>query len=98
MIAECPVCGSADRVSVVRLDALPVLINAQVSPIEAPSVPRGDIELVACCRCAHLYNASFDEARLGYDAAYENTLHYSPSFQAFAPNVLVSTSWAPASM
>ena len=37
-----------------------------------------------CRGCGHLYNRSFDESRLDYDASYENTLHYSPSFRAFA--------------
>jgi len=63
---------------------MPVLINAQVRPDEATEVPRGDIDLVVCHRCAHLYNRSFDESLLDYDASYENTLHFSPKFRSFA--------------
>lgn len=63
---------------------MPVLINAQVRPDEALRVPKGDIDLVACHGCGHLYNRSFDEALLDYDASYENTLHFSPTFRTFA--------------
>jgi SAM-dependent methyltransferase len=80
----CPVCESSDHDDVVSLPQLPVLINAQVRPDQALDVPRGDIDLVVCLHCAHLFNRSFDEQLLDYDAAYENTLHYSPSFQSFA--------------
>ena len=80
----CPVCESPDYDDVVSLPQLPVLINAQVRPDEALDVPRGDIDLVVCLRCAHVFNRSFDERLLDYDATYENTLHYSPRFQEFA--------------
>jgi SAM-dependent methyltransferase len=84
MDSNCPVCESPDHDDVVSLPQLPVLINAQVRPDEALAVPRGDIDLVVCLECAHLFNRSFDERLLDYDAAYENTLHYSPRFQSFA--------------
>ena len=84
MQQTCPVCGSVDRTDVVTLPGMPVLINAQVRPDEAPSVPKGDIDLVVCHGCGHLYNRSFDETLLDYDASYENTLHYSPTFRSFA--------------
>ena len=87
MDTNCPVCGSPDHDDIVSLGQLPVLINAQVRPDEALDVPRGDIDLVVCMRCAHLFNRSFDEQLLDYDATYENTLHYSPRFQAFASSL-----------
>jgi len=69
---------------VVSLPTVPVSINAQVTPQEAPDVVRGDIDLVVCEHCAHMYNRSFDDGLLDYDASYENTLHYSRRFQEFA--------------
>lgn len=84
MQQACPVCRGTERTDVLSLHDMPVLINAQVRPTEAPDVPRGDIDLVVCCGCGHLYNRSFDEDLLDYDASYENTLHYSPKFRAFA--------------
>ena len=84
MIGFCPVCGSAAHRPVVSLPAVPVSINAQVTPQDAPHVRRGDIDLVVCGHCAHMYNRSFDDGLLDYDASYENTLHYSRRFQEFA--------------
>jgi SAM-dependent methyltransferase len=69
---------------VLSLARIPVLINAQVRPEDAPAVQRGDMELVVCRACAHLYNRAFDESLLDYDASYENTLHYSEHFQRHA--------------
>ncbi len=82
--AACPVCASDRAHDVVSLPELPVLINAQVSVDDAKRVPRGHIDLVVCAACAHLYNRSFDESLLDYDATYENTLHFSASFRAYA--------------
>ncbi len=82
--ATCPVCRSADHDDIVSLPGLPVLVNAQVRPEQAPDVPRGDIDLVVCTMCGHLFNRSFRHELLDYDAAYENTLHYSAQFQDFA--------------
>jgi hypothetical protein len=81
---DCPVCGSRDHEDVLSLARMPVLVNAQVRPESAPSVSRGDIDLVVCHGCGHLFNRSFDASLLAYDAAYENTLHYSKQFQDFA--------------
>ena len=84
MMQSCPVCGSVARSDVLSLPGLPVLINAQVSSASALDVRRGDIDLVVCEHCGHLYNRSFDDQLLDYDASYENTLHYSPKFREFA--------------
>ncbi|MEL7206757.1 MAG: hypothetical protein AAGK32_00755, partial [Actinomycetota bacterium] len=40
--------------------------------------------LVACTGCSHLYNQAFDPGLIDYTASYENTLHYSEQFRAFA--------------
>ncbi|MEM9515291.1 MAG: methyltransferase domain-containing protein, partial [Actinomycetota bacterium] len=87
MINCCPVCGAAGREDVLSLLGLPVLINAQVDPDDAIDVARGDIDLVVCTACGHMYNRSFDPDLLGYDAAYENTLHYSPRFREYASSL-----------
>lgn len=84
MVTGCPVCRSGERTDVLCLPGLPVLINAQVRPDVAVDVPKGDIDLVVCRGCGHLYNRSFDESLLDYDASYENTLHFSPKFREFA--------------
>ena len=77
-------CHSNENDDVLSLSGLPVLINAQVRPEDALDVPRGDMDLVVCTVCGHMFNRSFDEQLLDYDAAYENTLHFSEHFQSFA--------------
>jgi SAM-dependent methyltransferase len=89
MIDICPVCRSSDRTDVLSLSGIPVLINAQVRPEQALDVPRGDMDLVVCCGCGHLYNRSFDPDLLDYDASYENSLHFSNQFQEFASGLAV---------
>ncbi|MGB7879234.1 MAG: methyltransferase domain-containing protein [Ilumatobacteraceae bacterium] len=84
MVDACPVCRSSTHREVLSLPGLPVLINAQVRPDEALDVPRGDIDLVVCTGCGHLFNRSFDDQLLDYDATYENTLHFSEHFRSFA--------------
>lgn len=84
MNVRCPVCTSSQYDDVLSLPQLPVLVNAQVRPDAALHVAKGDMDLVVCLGCGHLYNRSYDAALLDYDAAYENTLHFSKQFQAFA--------------
>jgi len=81
---SCPVCDSADHDDILSLPQLPVLINAQVDADAGGDVARGDIDLVVCLGCGHLFNRSFDETLLDYGATYENSLHFSASFRAFA--------------
>ncbi len=80
----CPVCSLASVDHVLSLPGLPVAINAQTTPADATSVPRGDMELVVCTACSHLFNAAFDPEASSYDSSYENTLHYSLHFQTHA--------------
>lgn len=51
---------------------------------EALAAPTGDMDLVFCRDCGHLFNAAFDPSRVTYSSAYENSLHHSPRFQAYA--------------
>ncbi len=81
---SCPVCTSNQQHRVLSLPGMPVLVNAQATPQESPFVDRGDIELVVCAGCGHLFNRAFDPTLLDYDATYENTLHYSAHFRQFA--------------
>ena len=84
VVRQCPVCESAEHVSVLTLRHVPVLMNAQVAPEHSAEVPRGCIDLVICADCGHLFNRAFDASVLGYDAAYENTLHFSEHYNRYA--------------
>lgn len=81
----CPVCGSPEERPVVTLRRVPVMCGTlHATRDEALAAGAGDIELVACPRCSMLRNAAFDERRIGYDAGYDNSLHFSPTFRAYA--------------
>ena len=80
----CPVCASTDVRVFVRIAQMPVFCNVLWPTREAAlDAARGDLELGFCNRCGHVYNYAFDPDLLTYDQAYENSLHFSPRFQAF---------------
>jgi hypothetical protein len=50
----------------------------------ALSAETGDIELSLCSDCGHVFNSAFDAAKLEYNEAYENSLHFSQHFSSYA--------------
>jgi SAM-dependent methyltransferase len=81
----CPVCVDEDERVVVTLHDVPVMCGVLWSShAEALAAPLGDIELVACPSCSMLRNAVYDDDRIDYDASYDNSLHFSPTFQRYA--------------
>lgn len=50
---------------------------------EALKAARGDIDLVFCRACGHVFNSALDPARMTYSPRYENSLHYSPAFREY---------------
>jgi SAM-dependent methyltransferase len=81
----CPVCQSPHIQDVVAIEQVPVLCNElHESEAAARGTRRGDLHIVFCDRCGHLFNRTFDPARITYTTTYENSLHHSPRFQAFA--------------
>ncbi len=64
---------------------MPVLCNFLFeSAHEARAVQKGDIDLVFCQHCSHLYNREFNPDLIEYHQGYENSLHYSNTYQAYA--------------
>jgi len=53
----------------------------------ARAATRGDIALGFCDRCSMIHNTAFDASLLSYDQDYENSLHFSPKFQAYAEDL-----------
>ena len=87
-VGACGVCGAVDTAPIIRLEDVPALCNAfAASEDEARAMPRGTIELTACARCGMVRNAAFDPGLAPYDSAYENSLHHSPRFNAFAEDL-----------
>ncbi len=85
MISNCVACGGESLAPLLEVGAVPAVVGA-LWPTEkaALSAPNGEMQLVICRDCSHVSNAAFDPALVEYDASYENSLHFSPSFQRYA--------------
>ena len=82
---HCPLCASTSLRPVFSLNAVPVICNQLWPDIDAAkAAASGDVDLKICEDCAFVFNAAFDPARMVYAPGYENALHFSPKFQAFA--------------
>ena len=80
----CPVCHVHDTSLCIKLENVPVYCNVLYpTRNESRLAPKGDITLMACRSCGHLYNGTFDPLRIDYTLEYENSLHYSPRFQEY---------------
>ncbi|MGH9153102.1 MAG: class I SAM-dependent methyltransferase [Acidimicrobiales bacterium] len=67
---------------------MPVLCNALFATgEEARNATVGSIDLVLCDSCGLVWNAAFDQSAVAYSPAYENSLHFSPRFRAFATDL-----------
>ena len=65
--------------------AVPVHCNLRWETQEkAMNAPRADLRLGLCPTCGLIYNLAHDPSLLEYVGSYENSLHFSPSFQAYA--------------
>ena len=81
----CPACQGARAQVFFDLPSLPVnCISLWPTDEEARSCPRGDIRLAFCPDCGAIFNQAFDSRALEYDNRYDNSLHFSPSFQRYA--------------
>jgi SAM-dependent methyltransferase len=81
----CPVCHHDDMTDFIELKALPIHCNLLWPSREAALLaPTGEIRLGYCRVCGMIYNRSFDSGRMHYTPAYENSLFFSPHFQAYA--------------
>lgn len=86
---ECPVCGGATGGPFVRIPAQPVHCNVLWDQRDAArSAPVGDIDLAFCPTCGHIHNAAFDDSLTTYGGTYENSLHHSAVFQAYADEIV----------
>ncbi len=86
--AACPVCASGDIEVFVSLLDIPVYCNVLwPSKEQAVAAPRGDMRLGFCRDCTHIFNTVFDPALIAYGENYENSLHFSPRFRAYAESL-----------
>ncbi len=81
----CPVCCAKTIEEFLFLPGVPTHCNLLwESKEQALTAPRGDLRLGFCRACGHVYNRAFDPSLMEYTQAYENSLHFSPRFQAYA--------------
>ncbi|MEM8712154.1 MAG: methyltransferase domain-containing protein [Planctomycetota bacterium] len=82
---RCLVCSSADLDVFFDAGEQPVFANVLYDTREeALAAPTGRIRLGACPVCGFVHNVDFDPELVAYAPGYENSLHGSPTFQAFA--------------
>ncbi len=87
-ITACPVCASSDIEVFVSLLDIPVYCNVLwPTREEALAASRGDMRLGFCRDCTHIFNTVFDPALITYSEDYENSLHFSPRFRAYAESL-----------
>jgi SAM-dependent methyltransferase len=86
---RCPSCGSSDLQAFYEVDNVTVNSCLVVDSREAGrAFPRGDLRIAVCTACGLISNAAFELGRLTYDATYEETQTYSPSFNVFQDELI----------
>src|SRR3546814_14269451 len=76
--ATCLVCGGGAGTPLLAVAGVPILCNQLASTREAAlAAPRGDLDLVLCGNCGHIWNRAFAPERMNYTGAYENSLPFS---------------------
>jgi hypothetical protein len=83
--ATCPVCLRRGVLPFLQFKQLPVHCNLLwPTPEVARSVSRGDICLVFCVQCGHIFNHCFDAGLAHQAPLYEDPLNSSPCSQEYA--------------
>ncbi|MFW6033742.1 MAG: methyltransferase domain-containing protein [bacterium] len=82
---ECLACGGGHLKEVADLGESPVLTGALFDDrATARAAACGQLLLGACVDCGHVQNLAFDPDRVEYDVTYDNSLHFSGTFQQYA--------------
>lgn len=85
---SCVICGGTELMPVLEICGVPAHCNLLWPTREAAlAAPQGDLRLAFCHTCGHLFNSAFDQAAMAYTPDYENSLHFSPHYQAYAEGV-----------
>jgi SAM-dependent methyltransferase len=83
--SSCTVCDAAAHQPILDLPSVPVFCCVLWPTREAAlAAPRGDIKLGFCTACGMIRNVTFHPELVEYNPSYENSLHFSPTFQRFA--------------
>lgn len=81
----CTACGAPRMLPFLRIRDVPVLVNRLWSRRNAAArAPTARVTLAYCGACGLIRNTDFDPALVTYSPEYENSLHFSPTFQRYA--------------
>jgi hypothetical protein len=85
---NCPVCSTNHYQIFHELVNIPAHIGILWnSRSEALNCPKGNIKLAFCHDCGLIWNLEFDEQLMLYSGPYDNSLHFSPTYQDYAKSV-----------
>jgi hypothetical protein len=85
MIDACVACGGDSLVPLLEVGTVPAVVGALWPTADrATNAATGEMRLAVCHDCSHVSNTAFDPSLVEYDASYENSLHFSSSFQRYA--------------
>jgi SAM-dependent methyltransferase len=88
-VSACPACGGEGARVFFQQDDVPAVCHLRCrTREEALAVPRGRLRLAACPTCGLVWNRAFDPSLAPYDARYDNALHASPRFRAYARGLI----------
>ncbi len=83
--SACPVCAGEGVETFFEIPEFPVLSTVLLKTAQAAREwPRAPLHLGFCHDCGWVGNTAFDARLLKYGEQYENSLHYSTVFQAYA--------------
>lgn len=82
---RCPCCSATVTRALYRVPSIPIHSCILLDTAEeARAFPRRDLELAYCEACGFIFNHIFDEAIMGYSTNFEESQHFSGTFNAFA--------------
>ena len=81
----CSACGGLALLHFFEMPGTPTnRVTLRPTREKALACKTGNIDLVFCNSCGVISNSAFEASRVDYDAAYDNSLHFSPTFQKYS--------------
>ncbi len=80
----CPVCESKSTHAFYEHANVPCQ-DGYIWPTREAAInaPKGNIHLLYCADCTHIFNSQFDLSKFVFDDSYNISLHHSPTYQRF---------------